>query len=223
MRLKVWFVAGALCAVIAAPPQGASAGYMMSVTSGGQASANVAPGDSFTLDVSIAADGSEQHNSSIFRVVFSMGGLRYLGYEWNSPYLNGTIDDDSKPLDSALPVVLDDLTLAGVGYPAGVVDVELSNVLPIGPNFGSGIVASLVLQVPEDYDGPDEVLISLAPDQIALNGDEISTRTGEAFTLVVPSGGGAAFLMAAVCGASGRRRRGPAQGQGWKRGTSREE
>lgn len=210
MKLTDWLVAGALCAFIALPPREAWAGYMMSLTSGGQASANVAPGDSFTLDVSIAADGSEQHNSSIFRVVFSMGGLRYLGYEWSSPYLNGTIDDDSKPLDSSLPVVLGDLTLAGVGYPAGVVDVELSNVLPIGPNFGSGIVVSLLLQVPEDYDGADEVLISLAPDQIALNGDEVSTRTGEAFTLVVPSGGWGALSTVVLCGLSARRRRGPA-------------
>ncbi|MBL8745522.1 MAG: hypothetical protein JNK58_04105 [Phycisphaerae bacterium] len=190
---------------VAAPAQ---AGYMMGLSSGGAASASVLPGDSIELQVAITADSSETHNSAIFRVLFSSAGLRYMGYSWSSPYLNGTLDDDSKPLGGSLPVVLDDLTLTGVGYPAGVVDVELSNVLPVGPNFGSGIIARMTLQVPETYNGAPEVQISLAPDEIALNGSTVSTRTGGFFNLIIPSPSVSAggFLVAAS-GLLNRKRR----------------
>lgn len=190
---------------VAAPVR---AGYMMSVTSGGASSASVLPGDSITLQIAMTADASETHNSAIFRVMFSNPGLRYMGYLWEAPYLNGTFDDDSKPLGGSLPVVLDDLTLSGVGYPADVVDVEMSNVLPIGPNFGSGIVASMTFEVPFDYTGEGEIQIALAPDQIALNGQDVETRTGGVFTLVIPSPGfSAVALLVGAFGVSGRGRR----------------
>lgn len=184
----------------------ANAGYLMGITSNGATSASVLPGDSIVLQIAITADASETHNSAIFRVNFSAPGLRYMGYEWENPYLNGSLDDDSKPLGGTLPVVLDDLLLSGVGYPAGVVDVEFSNVLPVGPNFGSGIIATLTLQVPDAYNGAPEIQISLAPDQIALNGNDVSTRTGGFFTLVVPSPSVSAVFLVAASGLLNRKR-----------------
>lgn len=195
------------CALLALAAVPARAGYMMSLTHAGNSSAAVLPGGSLVLDIAITADAAETHNSAVFRVEFSAPGLRYAGYEWESPYLNGTLDDDSKPLGFSLPVLLDDLLLSGVGYPDNVVDIELSNVLPIGPNFGSGMVAHLTIQVPEMFAGAPNVLISLVPDQIALNGAEISTRTSGSFNLIIPSPSVSALFLVTVSGVLTRRGR----------------
>lgn len=175
----------------------AEAAYMMSIASNGSSSAVVLPGDSVLLQVELSSDGGDVHNSAIFRMIFSAPGLKFLGYEWASPYLNGTLDDDSKPLANMLPLLLDDGTLSGVGYPNGVVDIEFSNVLPVGPNFGSSVLVTLELEVPDNYSGDEVIQISLAPDQIAIFGNEIETHTDQGFTLFIPAP--SAWVM--VCGA----------------------
>lgn len=181
---------------------------MISATAGGSSSALVAPGQTITVEVNLTSDTSDVHNSAIFRVVFSHAGLRYLGYSWANPYLNGTIDDDSKPLNGGLPLLLDASTLSGVGYPEDIVDVELSNVLPVGPNFGSGTIALLQLEVPADFTGASDIEIAVVPDQIALNGDDLPTSSGGVLTLIIPSPASALGLAGVGCLASARRRRG---------------
>lgn len=179
-------------AALGGPAQGA---YLISLSSGGMSSAIVGPGESCTVEVLLASDAMNTHNSAIYRVEFSSGGLEYMDYAWSAPYLNSTIDDDSKPLRSQLPAILNVDTLSGVGYPAGVVDVELSNVLPAGGAFGSGLLTTLTIKVPSSYSGPDAVLLSLVPDQVALNGIEIPTQAGTAFTIVIPGCGTACSLL----------------------------
>ncbi len=196
-----------ILAATAAFGPSASADYVMTLLSGGASTLEVEAGESFDLDVMLASDGSDIHNSAIFRVVFSGPGLFYDDYSWSRPYETGSIFDDSSPFVDDLSVQLDDLTLAGSGYPAGVVDIELSNVVAGGGNFGEGLLVSLSLTVPSDF-MMGTMLIDISPDTIANGFDEISTTAGPAFELIViPSPGGVVGLALVGLFASKRERR----------------
>ena len=125
----------------------ASGAYMVAATSNGMSSRTVQPGNSFQLDIELSSDASDQINSAILRLVFSDAGLQYNAYDWSDPFEDGSITDDSTPGTPELPALIDADSLAGVGYPAGVVDVELSNVILTSSRFGSGVLISLTLVV----------------------------------------------------------------------------
>ncbi len=175
-----YFIAVLLCCFIF--HSSAHADYTLSPLSGGSASKTVQKGDSFSLDLVLTSDGSDEHNSAIFRVVFSSGGLSYESYAWTAPYATGTTDDDSKPLIADLPTVLTADTLSGPGYPAGTVDIELSNVLA-SATFGTGTLATMTITVPASYSGSNSVTISVAPDTFADGFTEINTIAGPSFKL----------------------------------------
>ncbi len=197
---EIWLCVVAIAMLTAC----ARAGYIVSLESQGLDALAVAPGDTFNLDVRLTADATETHTSAIVRLAFSTPGLEYSAYEWASPYLNGTIEDDSLPHSNDLPLSLDEATLAGPAYPVGAVDLELSNVLPAGESFGEGIIARLTLHVPLGFDLSTPVEIAVLPDEIASGGDLIPTRSAAPF-LLVPAPAPAALLLAPL--ALGRRRR----------------
>lgn len=197
---------GIVCAaVLAAGGRSAAAAYVMTPMSGGASTIQVMPGDSFALDIMLTSDASDVHNSAIFRAVFSAPGLLYEGYSWSSPYETGSIFDDSSPFIDDLAVLLDEQSLSGTGYPDGVVDFELSNVVAGGGVFGEGLLASLTFIVPDDF-ALGSVFIDLAPDTIANGFDEIFTAAGSTFELVViPAPAG--FVILLIPGLAGGRRR----------------
>lgn len=163
----------------------ARAAYSLFLASEGAAGRNVQVGESFKLDIILVSDGSDVHNSAIFRLIFSAPGLFYDSYSWNPPYSNGTAEDDSKPLHQRLPLRLEAKTLSGIGYAAGVVDVELSNVTGSQPGFGAGILASLILSVPLDYAGPTNITVTAQPDSFANGFDIISTAASNNFVVTI--------------------------------------
>ncbi len=185
----------------------AHGGYVMNLTSDGATSKTVLAGGSFTLDVMLASSDGALHNSAIFRTVFSEAGLLYETYAWGQPYETGGFFDDSSPFGGSLPVLLDASVLAGVGYPDGVVDVELSNVVFDGV-FTTGVLASLTFQIPKDWAGSDQIVISLEPDTIANGFSIVSTTVANDFvlTIVVPTPAAAWGLLLIGAG-RGRRRR----------------
>ncbi|MCA9309585.1 MAG: hypothetical protein KDA21_00130 [Phycisphaerales bacterium] len=176
----------------------ASGAYMVAATSNGMSSRTVQPGNSFQLDIELSSDASDQINSAILRLVFSDAGLQYNAYDWSDPFEDGSITDDSTPGTPELPALIDADSLAGVGYPAGVVDVELSNVILTSSRFGSGVLISLTLTVPSDWAGEDTVVISTIPDTLANGFNEVMATPGQAFTLVIPTP--AASLLAGAAG-----------------------
>lgn len=182
-----------LCLLVCAGP--VSANYIITPTSGGAAALIVSPGETFPLEIGLSSNASDAHNSSIFRVLFSSGGLTYNSYEWKTPYANGTTDDDSKPLNNTLPKLLAADTLTGVAYPAGVVDVELSNVIDSG-TFGHGTLVTLTLGVPANYTGPETVTISVVSDTIASGFTEVPTAVGSDFVLTITPEPASLWLLA---------------------------
>lgn len=193
--------------IVMACAQVARADYILSPLSMGESSRTATPGESFSLDMVLSASAGEEHNSAIFRVTFSAPGLWYEGYEWHSSY--GMVFDDSVPAAALLPLELESGTLMGPGYPDGVVDIELSNVAPIG-FFGEGALVSLNLRVPLDYAGPETITIQVEPDTFANGFDELVVIPGESFVLTIPSPQGGVVLSLAVLwtGMGLRRRRG---------------
>jgi hypothetical protein len=143
----------------------------------------------FNLNIWLSSNDSDIHDSAIFRVVFSKPGLVYNGYDWQAPYLkygeNGSTDDDSDPIITDLPIMLDADILSGVGYPAGVVDVELSNAAD--DNFSTGLLATLSIEVPESWGNlPDSIIIDVIPDTFADGFSVIPTTSGPSFTVNIP-------------------------------------
>ena len=159
--------------------------YVMSLSSGGTNAVTVARGGAVNLDVVLTSTAADGHNSAIFRLIATAPGLSYESYSWQAPYLNGTLDDDSKPLMKDLPTVLTASTLQGLGYPADIVDVELSNVTGDGSDFTNGTLVSLVLRVPADYQGPESITITGAPSAIANGFTLVPTTMAGSFTITV--------------------------------------
>lgn len=190
--------------------------YIVTPLHGGQSSFTVEPNQAFDLDIVLTSDAADQHNSAIFRVNFRHDtdpapGLRYDSYIWSAPYETGTFWDDSKPIRSALPAVLDANTLSGPGYTPGVVDVELSNVIPTGYGlFGQGVLTTLTLTVPATF-APDQTLwINVQPDTFANGFDEIPTTAGPVFALhIVPEPGSCLLVGLALVAVGLRRTRYP--------------
>ena len=193
--------------VICALAVPASANYVITPLCDGLSSKTVLPGESFDLDIVLTSDGSDVHDSAIFQVVFSKPSLSYNSYTWYSPYLNGTDDDDSTPIIGDLPLILDADTLSGAGYPAGVVDIELSNTAD--SDFVIGTLATLTLEVPSGWSTiPDSVLISIVPDTFADGFATIPTTAGQEFTLnIVPEPASLGLLAIGSLAAFRRKRR----------------
>ena len=209
-RVRLLVGMAAIVALVGSPLR---ASYTILPRSGGAAGLDVAPGESFPLNVILASDAGDRHNSAIFRVVFKEDGLpapglEYLSYSWASPYTTGSVWDDSHPQVSALPVALDANTLAGGGYSPGVVDLELSNVVPTGGGtFSEGSLATLGLKVPVAFAPGRTIMISIEPDTIANGFTEIATTAGPDFALhIVPEPAGIGLCLVGLVGLMVRRR-----------------
>lgn len=181
MKYKMLFL-GLMACCLATP---VLADYTLTPTSGGINSATVLWGGSLVLDFELASDAGDVHDSAIFRAVFTEPGLIYDSYAWTDPYTGGGIYDDSEPSLADLPLAIEDDTLSGVGYPADVADVELSNVL-IGSTFGEGALLSMGLTVPADFGFLGTLYIFAYPDTFAHGfSPPIPTTGGQVFELTV--------------------------------------
>ena len=194
---------GVCCVLAVCSPLAAA--YTLTPLAGGLSSATIAAGEAFDLDVVLDSDGGDEHVSAIFRVVFSQGGLEYQSCLWKGAYSTGSIDDQSVPGSggAALPRLLDEDSLAGPGYPDGVVDVELSNVTDAG-TFGVGPLVTLSLLAPPGT-LQQTITISVVPDTFDDGAAEVPASAGPDFALTVPEP--ATFLLLCAAAATILRRR----------------
>ncbi len=181
MKHKTLFL-GLMTCCLATP---ALADYTLTPTSGGMNAATVPWGGALVLDLELASDAGDVHDSAIFRMVLTEPGLIYDSYDWTIPYTEAGLFDDSEPGLADLPLAIEDDTLSGAGYPSGVADIELSNVL-IGSTFGEGTLVSMELTIPADYGFVGSLFIFAFPDTFAHGfSPPIPTTGGQVFELTV--------------------------------------
>jgi hypothetical protein len=178
--------------------------YTLTPLSNGLSARSLSPGDSFALDMVLTSDTGAMHTSSVFDVGFSGNGLSYSpgivyqSYTWASPYDNGTIDDDSHPLYSALPQ-----TITGT-------KVNLSNVMPMVPvAFHTGTLVTLNFTIPSNYQlgtTLQTITFSAQPDQFYNGTDEVPTTAGTNFILtIIPEPASVLVLLAGIAGLKRKR------------------
>ncbi|MEE9296567.1 MAG: hypothetical protein V3W34_16610 [Phycisphaerae bacterium] len=111
------------------------ADYLLYAVSDGCTADKVNPGDTVEVELWLSSDNEDHSNSIIVQIAFSSPGWVYNSLTWHGVYA-GSIYDDSTP--DAFPVMLTPDVLTGPSHPAGVVDIELSNVAIdpycVGPN-----------------------------------------------------------------------------------------
>lgn len=188
------------------------AGYIVTPLVGGQSAIVVGRGNSLSLDIVLTSDGvASQHDSVVLDLIFSAPGLLYTSYEWAAPFPNRGDDlalfDDSVPAWHNLPAILSADSLRGPSRPTDQVDLQLSSLATEG-HFGTGRLVTLVLLVPTDYSGPDEIVIRAAPDTFALGFNEVPSMGGAPFIITIPNPG--VLMLVAIgcgCGLYGRSRR----------------
>ena len=185
------YVSAVLVLLLAGPVAGS---YIIEPVHGGAHAVEVQPGGTISLDVRLTSDASDEHISAILLLTFSDPGLVYEAYAWSAPFLDGTGDDDSHPGIAELPVTLDADTLKGGTFPAGQVDVYLSNVTGGGAadTFATGPLVTVTLRVPANWSGPDTVTIGVNPQQFG-NGVDANF-----LPVLVPTGAGSDFTMSVV-------------------------
>lgn len=194
-----------LCACACLCGTTAHADYTITATSSGASSAMAAPGSDVKIEIQLTSDAADVCNSAIFRVEFSTPGLQYMGYHWTAPFESGPFDD-SFPQALDLPAILNDTSLEGVGYPPGIVDIELSNVTTSGV-FATGMVTSLEFHVPANWAGTESIDISVVPDTFANGFTPVSAAAGATFTLLIPGPAAGHVAMLAFLAVARRRRR----------------
>lgn len=166
----------------------------------------VTPGS--VVEVAFDVTGVGAHNSAIFRVAWSVPGMTLLSYQWSAPYDTGGLFDDSRPVLTLLPAVITPNLVAGFGYPEGVCDIELSNVIPPGrASFLTGEIARLSFRV--DPSLPQSTFsLSVIPDTFALGSQVRAVEAGPAIGFfVIPSAGSVQALVVGCMLSSRRRRR----------------
>ena len=169
----------AIAASVALAPCGAAADYVLTPTSAGVAAKTVAPGTSFSIDVSLAVAAPDVTWTPTLTVDFSQSGLHYLGHSWSSPYQTAGIDDQSNPTNLQTPLLVTADSYLLYGNPAAV-DVYFENFLETG-TFTTGKLLTLNLEVPLGFTaGP--ITIRALP--LHFDGEPIVTA-GASFVLNV--------------------------------------
>lgn len=175
----------------------ANAGYILLPVLPSGADSVIDPGEEVRVNLVLTDDAqggaAPQHNSAIFRVVFSVEGFEITSVQWATPYVGGGAFDDSTPGQGGIPFLLNNTTLSRPGDPVNVADFELSNVVPTG-TFTTGQIASFTFRVPTNP-GTDRLLIDVAPDTFANGFSPVQTAAGPRLLFVVVPTPGAAGLM----------------------------
>lgn len=159
--------------------------YLMALSSGGRSSVELTRGQSVAIDLDLfSAGGGDQQNVAILRLLVSAPDLVYVGYEWFEPYRNGDDSDDSSPGHIELPLRL---TNSANGSPPVI---SLSNFIPADSaqeRFQTGRLLRLQFQVPEDYSGPDSIVLTAVAETFADGFRRIAVRSIPNFEIrIVP-------------------------------------
>lgn len=150
MKSCLWFATATV-----ALASSAWGGYFLETSSNGQHSIAVLPGQEFTVDIVLRRDLSDaQTNEAIdacsFLVEVSQPGVKYVSYQWSSPFITGGTDDFSEPNQgsASFPMEITPASDNGWGLSPGALDVYLANFNPGVETFDEGVLVTMRLQAP---------------------------------------------------------------------------
>ncbi|NOT01054.1 MAG: hypothetical protein HOP29_10540 [Phycisphaerales bacterium] len=118
--VAVLLAAAAWCA-----PRPVHADYQVYAVTDGCTADKINPGDTVQVQLWLVSDNLDVSNSVIVQLAFSSPGLVYNSLTWHGVYASSTFDNSTPRV---FPTVVNSSVLLGGGHPAGVVDIELSNV-----------------------------------------------------------------------------------------------
>lgn len=131
------------------------------LTNGGT-TAVVAPGQGFPVTVRIRSAAPIAFNAAQFLVYCTEEGLRLDDYAWSAPFITGGPGDFSLG-GSPLPLIINDDTLQGPGYPIGTPDIEFA-VFDFVQSASEGQLLRLWVRAPKQLAAGSSCFIAAIPD-----------------------------------------------------------
>jgi hypothetical protein len=120
------------------------------------------PGGTFEVLVSVFSPVPVEFNAALWRLVVTEEGATLEDYGWTPPFITGGSNDFSLG-GAELPLVLDDETLEGKGYPIDTADVEFGN-FDFVQSATDGTLMRLGLRAPKSASPGDHFLVVAVPD-----------------------------------------------------------
>ena len=121
-----------------------------------------APGGNFTVVVKVRSDLPIAFNAALWRLVATEEGCAILDYEWTDPFVTGGPGDFSLG-GAPLPLVIEDSTLEGPGYPIQTADVEFG-VFDFVESATEGELMRIVLRAPKSATVGSHFFVAAVPD-----------------------------------------------------------
>jgi hypothetical protein len=120
------------------------------------------PGGTFEVLVSVFSPVPVEFNAALWRLVLTEEGATLEDYGWTPPFITGGANDFSLG-GAELPLVLNDETLEGKGYPIDTADVEFGN-FDFVQSATDGTLMRLKLRASKSALPGDHFLVVAVPD-----------------------------------------------------------
>lgn len=155
----------------------------------GATTAVVAPGQGFQVQVSVRSTVPVDFNAAQLRVICTEEGMRLDQYEWSAPFLTGGKFDYSLE-GLSLPLVVDDATLQGPGYPIETSDIEFAT-FDFFESAQEGLLLRLWVRAPEGLAPGSHHFIAAVPDLFTEGFVPVPVTTGTTLRVEIVSPGAA--------------------------------
>lgn len=158
-------------------PIGVAESIQLDVTLPGGSTVGVAtPGGAFEVMVRVESTGAVSFNAALWRLVVTEEGATLEDYLWSPPFVTGGPNDFSLG-GAELPLLIEDATLEGKGYPIDTADVEFGN-FDFTQDAGDGVLMRLWMRAPATLSPGDDFFVVAMPDLITDGFVELPTDEG---------------------------------------------
>jgi len=151
----------------------------------GATTAVVAPGQGFLVQLSVRSTVPVDFNAAQLRVICTEEGMRLDQYDWSVPFLTGGKFDYSLE-GLSLPLVVDDGTLQGPGYPIETADIEFAT-FDFFQSAQQGLLLRLWVRAPEGLAPGSHHFIAAVPDLFTDGFVPVPVATGTTLRVEIVS------------------------------------
>jgi len=155
-------LAAAGAAVLSSAAAAQTTAFIDTTLTTGGTTAVVAPGQGFPITVSIRSATPIAFNAAQFLVYCTEEGLRLDDYAWSAPFVAGGRSDFSLG-GALLPLIVNNDTLQGPGYPLHTPDIEFA-VFDFAQSASEGQLLRLWVRAPKQLAAGSTCFIAAIPD-----------------------------------------------------------